>query len=186
MKPFRDVAPVRTYSGHKDNYGDYKPFLAEDFHHKCGYTHCSDVWFGGQRCFHIDHRIPWKKHTADNPSLKTDYSNLVYSCSYVNIQKSDDESPNYLDPCDTDYNKHFHRDDLGNIIPDTAEAKYMYSHMKLGMSRYAIVWMLDQLQERIDKLLELNERVSNQEIKDLIVDFTAEYRKYEKYLVKNQ
>ena len=147
MKPFREIAPVRTYSGTHANYRDYKPHLAKDFKHKCGYTDCSDLWFGGKNNFHIDHFLPWKKY----PHLKTDYSNLVYCCSYVNILKSNDEGT-YLDPCNEDYNKHFQRDDDGNIIPLTEQAQYMYDKMKLYLNRFHIIWALDQLMYRISKL----------------------------------
>jgi hypothetical protein len=77
MKPFRDFAPARTYTVKHSYYPDYKVPLSKDFNHRCGYTDCSDSWFGGKDNFHIDHFIPWKKH-LDIPGLKTDYSNLVY------------------------------------------------------------------------------------------------------------
>ncbi|MBR0271651.1 MAG: HNH endonuclease [Methanobrevibacter sp.] len=174
---------------------EYKPFLIEDFHHKCGYTDCRDYWFGGPRCFHIDHFIPWRKHIVDNPNLKTDYNNLVYSCSYVNILKSDDENSNYLDPCTVDYNKHFHRDDMGNIIPDTEEGKYMFDHLRMGLCRYAIVWKLDQMKDKMEELIKVKEVLDNAaeknselltEICVLISEFTCEYLKYENYLALNQ
>ncbi|WP_432742259.1 hypothetical protein ABXJ76_17125 [Methylobacter sp. G7] len=140
---FREATPQRTFVGNPYNdYRRYKDFLRSDFNNRCGYTDCPDIWFGGKRCFHIDHFKPKSKH----PSLVTSYSNLVYSCSYVNIQKSDDEGM-YLDPCDTDFNQHFFRDDEGNIQPisASAEARYMHKKLKLGLSRYGLIWMLDQL-----------------------------------------
>ena len=98
--PFRTITPARTYTGHRTDYHDYKDKLADDFNHRCGYTDCQDHWFGGSRTFQIDHLRPWSKY----PNEKTDYRNLVYCCSYVNRAKWDDDSPNYLDPCDNDYN----------------------------------------------------------------------------------
>lgn len=93
-QPFRIMAPKRTCTKNRANYNAYKTFLAEDFNHRCGYTDCSDYWFGGKRTFQIDHFKPESKY----PELKNEYSNLVYCCSYVNRAKWDDDNPNYLDP----------------------------------------------------------------------------------------
>jgi len=146
---FRDTSPKRSCTKNYANYRSFKPDLAEDFNHKCGYTDCSDYWFGGTNSFHIDHFKPWKK----NPHLKTVYSNLVYCCSYINILKSDDEG-DYIDPCDVDYNVHFERDSNGNIIPkdSSAEAKYMHFKLKLYLKRYQIIWKLDKILLNMKKL----------------------------------
>ncbi len=142
---FRDSNPVRTFTETETNYRKYKPHLAKDFYRRCGYTDCPDFWFGGKNNFHIDHFIPWKNYPK-KPNLKTDYSNLVYACSYVNIIKSNDEGA-YIDPCDIDFNKHFTRDNSGNIIPNpkSKPANYMYGKLKLFMRRYQIIWMLDSI-----------------------------------------
>lgn len=182
MKPFREKAPNRTYKNHHSRYQDYKPFLAKDFNHKCGYTNCSDSWFGGKNNFHIDHFIPWKKH-PDKPQLKTDYENLVYSCSYVNILKSDKEGE-FIDPCNEDYNKHFERDDNGTIIPISSMAKLMYKNMKLFLERYRIIWTLDQLEQRIDKLQKIIEKTDNKEAKNLYIKLSFEYHSFRKYLMQ--
>lgn len=145
---FRNEAPKRTFTGHYADYHKYKVALADDFNHKCGYTHCSDFWFGGKGCFQIDHFKPKSVY----PKLETEYSNLVYACSYVNRAKWDDDSSNYLDPCNVDYNLHFERTSTGEIVPLSDEAKYMYSHLNLHLKRYAIIWMLDQLHEKIDRM----------------------------------
>ena len=146
---FRNLSPKRTCTKSYSNYRSYKSFLAEDFNHKCGYTDCSDNWFGGPNSFHIDHFKPWKK----NPHLKTEYSNLVYCCSYVNILKSDDEG-DYIDPCDVDYNIHFERDTNGYIMPKktSAQAIYMHKKLQLYLKRYQIIWKLDEI---ISKMKEI-------------------------------
>ena len=69
---FRKETPVRTFKGYYSDYHQYKKYLAEDFHHRCGYTDCSDHWFGGCRTFQIDHFIPLSK----NPAKKNDYKKL--------------------------------------------------------------------------------------------------------------
>ena len=182
MKLFRETTPQRTYTKMHSNYRAYKPYLAKDFNYKCGYTNCSDFWFGGRDNFHIDHFIPWKKHEKEKPHLKTDYSNLVYCCSHVNIAKSNDESSYYLDPCDVDYNEHFQREDTGEIIPLTDSAKYMYKKMKLYLERYRIIWMLDQLYNKIDKL----KMIDSKETKDVCNELLLTYYDYTKYLKKNK
>lgn len=150
--PFRDVAPFRSCKKKYTDYKRYKSALAKDFNHKCGYSHCSDSWFGGQRNFQIDHFKPENKYAA----LINEYSNLVYCCSYVNRAKWDDDNPNYLDPCDVDYNEHFLRDENGYIKAKTPQAEYMIEHLGLNLARYAICWKLDILNQRIEKLKQLN------------------------------
>lgn len=184
---FRDTPPKRNCTKVYTNYRSYKKYLAEDFNHRCGYTDCSDYWFGGTNSFHIDHFKPWKK----NPHLKTVYSNLVYCCSYVNILKSDDEGT-YIDPCDVDYNKHFERDSNGNIISkDTStEAKYMHSRLKLYLKRYQIIWKLDKLLLNMKKLQNAIKDPKNsaikQDLKNLHSDLATELTDYIEYLKTNQ
>ncbi len=138
------------------------------------------MWFGGKRTFQIDHLKPESKH----PTLINNYDNLVYCCSYVNRAKWDDDSPNYLDPCDVDYNDHFERDDNGYIVAKTKEGHYMVEHMHLNLFRYAIIWNLDRLTERIKRL----EKIDNpsQEVKDLKLEVLEEYFNYSQYLADNQ
>lgn len=184
MMNFRNKAPSRTCTKRYANYRSYKPYLANDFFNKCGYTNCSDFWFGGVNNFHIDHFIPWKQYPL-RPNLETDYQNLVYCCSYVNILKSNDTGI-YLDPCDEDYNYHFQRDDIGTIIPITPAAIYMYKKMKLYLSRYRIIWMLDEIEVKMSKLRRIIEKTGNPRAKDLYIDLSFEYDNYKKYLRANQ
>lgn len=184
---FRDISPSRKCTKTFTNYRSFKPYIAVDFNSRCGYTDCSDFWFGGINTFHIDHFKPWKK----NPQLKTSYSNLVYCCSYVNILKSDDEGT-YLDPCDVDYNTHFERDANGNIIPKntSAEAKYMHSKLKLYLKRYQIIWKLDQLHIKMKRIQDAIKNPKNSLIKhDLQIlnsDLAMELTSYIEYLKGNQ
>ena len=178
--PFRTYTPIRTCKRAFADYHAYKSYLEADFCKKCGYTGCSQMWFGGRRTFQIDHLKPESKY----PQLVNDYGNLVYCCSYVNRAKWDDDSPNYLDPCDVDYNIHFERDGNGYIKGKTIQGKYMVEHMHLNLFRYAIIWNLDRLTERIKKL----EKIDNltQEIKDIKLEVLQEYYKYTQYLAENQ
>lgn len=179
---FRDKTkpPVRTYSGKElKDYKSYKNHLESDFKQRCGYSNSHHDWFGGKRNFQIDHFKPKSIH----PELETKYSNLVYSCSYVNRAKSDDIG-NYIDPCDTDFNDHFYRDELGNIYPveKSEPAKYMYRKLKLYLRRYSIIWMLEQLEIKKEHLWELIQKYGDQEAKDLYILIDRQYMNYKKQL----
>ncbi len=174
--PFRDIAPVRTCDKSYSDYHSYKPFLAKDFHHHCGYTHTSDVWFGGSRTFQIDHIKPRSIYKE----LETEYSNLVYCCSYVNRAKWDDDSPYYLDPCAVDFNDHFERDEEGVICAKTDQARYMVEKMHLNLMRYALAWKLEQLDLRIDQLVPLANK--KPALRTILTDLLLVYRQYVKNL----
>lgn len=176
---FRIKTPVRTFNGHYADYHRYKKVLAKDFNHKCGYTDCSDHWFGGVRSFQIDHFLPKSKY----PERKCDYNNLVYCCSYVNRAKSDDDNALYLDPCDTDYNAHFERDENGFIFAKTRNASYMINKLHLSLARYAIMWNLDRLENRIDELRKIESE--NSEIQDLLKNLLLAYYDYMRSLRLN-
>lgn len=175
---FREISPIRTCTKKYASYRSYKPYLAKDFHNKCGYSNCSDFWFGGSNCFHIDHFKP----KNSNPELETEYNNLIYCCSYVNILKSDDNNGLYIDPCDVDYNMHFERQPNGAIIPLTDEAKYMYSKMKLYLDRYRIIWQLDQLNSKIKKLESMLDNNNDERIENIQNKLLKEFWKYVNYL----
>lgn len=182
---FRNDTPKRTCVKTYANYRSFKPYLRTDFKMKCGYTDCSDFWFGGSKTFHIDHFKPKSKF----PKLETSYSNLVYCCSYVNILKSDDENE-YLDPCNVNYNEHFERDNDGNIFAkkESATAVYMHKTLKMFLKRYQIIWMLDKLIEKIDLLgdvIEKNPNISD-DIRNEYVNLNLEFHKYRKFLSKEQ
>jgi hypothetical protein len=173
---FRDKQPVRNYSGKElKDYKGYKDSLVSDFYQRCGYSDSHHDWFGGKRNFQIDHFKPKSIH----PELETKYSNLVYTCSYVNRAKSDDLG-NYIDPCDTNFNDHFYRDELGNIYPnDNSEsAKYMYRKLKLYLKRYSIIWMLEQLEIKKEYLWTLIQQYGDQEAKDLYIQIDRQYMNY--------
>jgi hypothetical protein len=182
---FRKISPVRTCNKVFNDYRKYKPYLREDFNKRCGYVNCGDFWFGGPRTFHIDHFKPKSKF----PALATTYSNLVYCCSYVNILKSDDDEE-YLDPCDTNYNEHFGRDAEGNIYPkkESDKAQYMFRKLKMYLKRYQIIWLLDELTQRIDELDKImNDSVHiSDEVKEAYFDINREFHKYRRYLSQEQ
>ncbi len=183
--PFRRATPTRTYTGPVlTSYRKYKESLAADFQRRCGYTDCRDFWFGGKSTFHIDHFKPKSKYAH----LECEYSNLVYACSHVNQAKSDDDSDDYLDPCDSDYNQHFGRDQDGNIVtlPGSQQAAYMYKKLKLYLRRYGVIWSLDRLEEKITELHSLLDRNPDAESRNELLEelnlVSREYHSYMKYL----
>jgi len=181
---FRVKAPSRTYNGVAlSDYRKYKPSLVKDFNEKCGYTDCHHSWFGGRSNFQIDHF----KSKSKYPLLEKIYSNLVYSCSYVNRAKSNDDG-NYLDPCNVNYNEHFHRDEFGNIHPnsDSESAKYQHKKLKLYLKRYGIIWTLQQLEDRLSVLRTLIEKTGNAEAIDLYLKIDFKFHDYLKYLRAEQ
>lgn len=180
---FRDKPPVRSCTQTFTDYKRYKPFLARDFNERCGYTDCHHFWFGGSRNFQIDHF----KAKSTHPQLTTTYSNLVYSCSYVNRAKSNDGG-NFIDPCDTNYNDHFYRDTLGNIYasPASESAKYMYKKLKLYLKRYSIIYMLEKLKDELEKLRLIIEKTGDQDAKNLYVDISFKFHDHLKYLRAEQ
>ena len=182
---FRSTSPRRTCTKTYASYKSYKPFLATDFNNRCGYTDCQDRWLGGKNTFHIDHFKPHSRF----PSLKNEYSNLVYSCSYVNILKLNDNPDNYLDPCEEDLNQHFYRDRSGTIFPniDSPKALYMHKKLKLGLARYQLIWLVENLFSSIEKLQTIvstlpKDSVKACELKDLHYELTKGFTEYYNYL----
>ncbi|HEY4543626.1 MAG TPA: hypothetical protein VIG40_03185 [Tissierellaceae bacterium] len=188
MIDFREKHPVRICKEKYKTYRRYKKDLAKDFNYRCGYTDCPDFWFGGSRNFHIDHFMPSSKY----PDLETEYGNLVYACSYVNILKSDDDGNKYLDPCDDNLNEHFFRDISGKIFPrdSSQKAQYMYERLKLYLSRYSIIWNLERIRERMCKLHEVRGKLTDQDdlndVNSLISDLNEAFLGYIDYLSVEQ
>ena len=182
---FRKTSPQRTCKKKYKSYRSFKPYLREDFNARCGYTDCSDFWFGGSKTFHIDHFKPKTK----NPDLEVEYSNLVYCCSYVNILKSDDEG-DYVDPCDADLNEHFKRSLDGSIIPISKEGGYMHKNLKLYLKRYQTIWMLEELRSKMLTLKNLIEQEINLDLKKALLITQGElanlFMDYMNYLSNEQ
>lgn len=187
---FRENHPQRTYSGKKlSNYKDYKSSLRNDFNSRCGYTNCPDYWFGGISTFHIDHFLP-----HSNPlhlHLKEEYSNLVYTCSYVNIAKSNDEGL-FLDPCNVDFNEYFWRNEYGEIIFDSKSehAQYMYYKLKLYLMRYGLIWILDNIFKKMEILETEISKYEDSELKNNLLilqgQLANKFVRFARYYQENQ
>jgi uncharacterized protein (TIGR02646 family) len=196
VKPFRNTHPERTCKVKRRSYRLYKDSLRNDFLRACGYCDDTDNYCGGRNSFHIDHFKPLKHFTG----LECEYSNLVYSCSYCNISKSDDwpclgtnltcnNEEGYIDPCDPDFINHFERYDDGRIRPKTTVGKYMFEQLKLGLRRHELIWLLRQLQEKIKEVAALyknhNHSAKANELLKKHFELTEEFFKYKELYEEN-
>lgn len=191
--PFRSKVPTRTciekHSG-ANGYRKYKKSLKKDFNSRCGYCDVEDKWLGGKRIYHVDHFAP-KRFSH----LINEYSNLIYSCPYCNVAKSDDwasDDPQenicnnigYIDPCSEDYDTLFYRDDEGNIIAcDNGVAKYMHANLKLYAKRHSVIWNLQML-EKLKKELQSQSTnfIKNEELKSKYIYLSLKFDEYFEYL----
>ena len=93
-RKIRRVVPLKKYK----TYSKYKPYLKEEFGRQCIYCRKVDVDLDPS-AFHVDHYKPKSLY----PHLKTEYTNLFYSCAHCNIFKNDHPSSNAQDeipnPC---------------------------------------------------------------------------------------
>lgn len=160
---FREYTPKHSVLKQEyKNYTTYKKYLIEDFHHRCGYCHDHDKFFGGTRNYQIDHFVP-KTRFRD---LETKYDNLIYSCPFCNRSKWDKwvgttpdenikDNKGFVHPCDDDYEKHFIRNEKFEIIPTDEIGQYMYKELCLYLKRHSIINFLDRLDSKIIKIKKL-------------------------------
>lgn len=207
MRPFRSNHPQRKYTGAaKTRYIDYRDDLRNDFNQRCGYTDCLDMWWAGG--FQVDHFAPQNPKLNDATkeakflAKQHSYENLIYACPQVNRAKSNDwasddpdisilEERGYLHPCDVNFNDYFERTNTGGIVPkDDPIARYMWSKLRLYLKRYELYWRLDQIIEKLEKLIVLKDTVNlPDEIKTEalagIAELVEEQLKYFRYLKVN-
>ena len=78
---------TRTKVKKRNNYSDYRDELRKDCCYSCVYCSIAELEASGIG-FDIDHYIPRRIFSKTNPSLETDYYNLLYSCKVCNLKKS--------------------------------------------------------------------------------------------------
>lgn len=186
--------PNRREIDQRNLYKLYRKEIREDFNNSCGYCDDSDQ-FLDRICFHIDHFAPQDKF----PELKTSYKNLIYSCRFCNIKKSNhwisdnpdmghDNTSGFVDPCTDEYDKHLSRDENGRIIGETPVGQYMVRHLNLNLLRHQLLWRARRarkLRNEIKALLELNEAAgykqdqSQFELLQRFVELTTDIDNYE-------
>ena len=157
--------PVRRKpSPRASKYQDHKISLREDFNERCGYCSDSDLYYGNEMGYHIDHFAPKSKFKE----LVNDYTNLVYSCPICNVAKSNkwignkrEPSHNglegFVDPCSDEFDEHLWRDEIGLIKAYTPVGKYMIENLCLFLLRHQMIWMVGELSSTKGKLRKLRE-----------------------------
>lgn len=153
VRAIKEKKPVRSYSGEmwRTNSSN-KRRLAKDFNNKCAYCDDYDIYGGGYNSYHVEHFAPKEKF----PYLQYTYENLLYSCPYCNISKSNKwisdkaevsviAEKGFIDPCTDDYYEHLKRKKDGSIIYTTKLGEYMYYELNLYLSRHRILYNLEQL-----------------------------------------
>jgi hypothetical protein len=103
-------------AGYKD-YGDYKPFLRDEFSFRCVYCLERERWYPNRAgSFSTDHFTP----KALDPDRETDYENLVYACTRCNSLKQ--ATVTLLDPTKVAFAEHFRVSEDGHIHGLSPEA----------------------------------------------------------------
>lgn len=184
--------PKRSFSGimWKTNKSNKKR-LIRDFNHRCAYCDDHDKYAGGSKVYHVEHFAPKEKF----PELEYDYGNLLYSCPYCNVSKSNtwpsEESDvnvvddvGFVDPCTQEYSEHLKREEDGSIAYVTSLGEYMYYELKLYLQRHQLIYNLNRIHCKlkevrceIDRRKALNKTVDNLEslYKELCVVFYEYY-----------
>lgn len=196
MRSIKIKKPIRSHTGIKwITNTTNKRNLAPDFDNRCAYCDDLDKYSGGYNAYHVEHFAPKEKFGE----LKFTYDNLLYSCPYCNISKSNkwvgktsDESviedKGFVDPCTDEYYKHLGRDDEGRIIFLTSLGEYMYFELKLFLKRHSILNNIDRLRDRrlalqskIDEKESKGENVNSlRQVHSILCDVLCEY--YELFL----
>ena len=156
MVEIKKIKPHRSYSGDKwHSNQSNKARLAKDFNFRCAYCDDYHLYSGGYNSFHVEHFAPKEQF----PSLKYTYDNLLYSCPYCNISKSDkwpsDDSMisvvgdfGFLDPCGEEYYDHLKRKDTGEIVYTSKLGEYIYLELKLYLKRHSLIYNLDRIRDK--------------------------------------
>lgn len=184
--------PIRSHTGECwTTNSSNKQRLVKDFDHKCAYCDDHDGYSGGYNAYHVEHFAPKEKFKE----LEFVYDNLLYSCPYCNIAKSNKwisdkadinimENKGFIDPCTDEYYIHLQRDDIGEIIHLTEIGEYIYYELKLYLKRHRILHNLEKvrsnkklLKAKIDEKKRLHEDVTLLEelYKELCVVFCEYY-----------
>ncbi|MCX0359272.1 HNH endonuclease [Clostridium perfringens] len=192
MGRIKEKKPVRSYTGEKwMTNSSNKKRLVKDFEHKCAYCDDHDKYSGGYKSYHVEHFAPKDKFKH----LEFTYDNLLYSCPYCNISKSNKwvgntENENiignkgFIDPCTDEYYDCLHRDENGNITYSNQIGEFMYNELSLYLKRHKILYNLEKvrvkkklLKEKINLKKQKNENVHTLEMlyKELCTVFCEYY-----------
>lgn len=196
MHVFRNDTPKRRLNRKEcKHYTSYKKTLKEDFNSRCGY--CDDIDFQKVRNFTIDHFIPQNPLGFSHNIAPNYYYNLVYSCGYCNISKtnkwptndpalSNDGNIGFIDPVENDYTNLYQRDVNGKIHPvDSTNnlANYIIKELKLWLPIHQKMWKLEQIRSLNKEITIKLENLKDGQLKD---DLEKEHYKILKLWVSIQ
>lgn len=172
------------------SYVDYLDALTEDFQDICGY--CGKKQHTFSEKFQIDHFAPqrFKEKIAD-------YNNLVLACPKCNRHKSDKwptedsnisvlNNEGFIDPASEEFDKHFHRNSNGDIIPDTEIGEYMYRVFRFDIRPIATIYKVNKLKEYQEKYEKILMADSNQERVKNYIEINQMLREVLDDLIYNQ
>ncbi len=109
------------------SYRDYKPFLRDEFTFRCVYCLEREVWYPNRDgSFSADHFVP----KVIDPSLDTDYENLVYACLRCNAFKQ--AQVLLLNPARVAFADHFCVKEDGHIEALSLEAQDLIDLLDLN------------------------------------------------------
>lgn len=195
ISDFKSHQIVRNCDKHYDDYHSYKPYLLEDFSHRCCYCNIHEQTLELVP-FQIDHFIPKKKFEGKRDELLTQYDNLMLSCPKCNRAKSDQYAGNlttatienelFYNPITTDYNGIFYRNELGGISSDDTKGKDMIKRLKLYRPLHNYAFILEKL-DRILVHLDLQIASADGEKKEKLEEtqgrLAVKYHKMRKHFV---
>lgn len=177
MPFFRSQSPVRRANRKEcKHWYSYRGTLIIDFHKRCGY--CNDFDKYRIRNFTIDHFVPRNPEGFIHNIPSNYYYNLVYSCSYCNLAKSNKWPTNdhtihnqndigFVDPVDDIYGNLFERNDVGEIVSDNSPlSNYIHEELKLWLPIHSKMWKIEQLKNNELLLREAADESDDPEIKD--------------------
>lgn len=177
-KEFRKHIIVRNCTKEYKDYHSYRPYLEQDFMHRCAYCDMHDEWIA-PLSFQIDHFIPREKfEKAGRTDLDNDYRNLMYACPACNRLKSDCfdgeipereiSNPYLYNPVDVDYNKIFYRDEDGYIRSEDPLGRQMIRQLQLYRPTKHMAWLLDEVKTVYDELEQKIEEEKDSHKKQLL------------------
>jgi hypothetical protein len=116
-------------------YGQFKPYVREDFHYCCAYCVSHEAHVGELWAMTLDHFKP-KKHFA---KLAVTYRNLYYACCRCNTYKGDTwptpadrrKGRRFIDACLEHHMDHIAYVD-GKAVGLTTAGEYSVEHLRLN------------------------------------------------------
>jgi len=165
QKKWKRIDKTRSLKPQQGNYQDWKPQLAEEAEGRCVYCAILDVYFGGQRNFHVEHFKP--KSIPEFSHLKNDYDNLFYACMICNTFKSytwfsakdgDWDTIHYPNPALYNYGDFFEiTADIFTITGNHVVGEFLIQ--KLHLNRFQLIHFR-RYETSLDKFVEVFARIT--------------------------